>query len=118
MGFTLGQFSEVLKIRDAAGRPYVLIGGQAVNYWAERYFEREPQLQSLRPFTSADIDFQGTADDVVPFAHGQALFAAATAPKRAVWIEGARHNDIFERAGDRILRELVAFDAGLPAGKP
>src|SRR5207247_6537456 len=36
LGFSLQQFSEVLRIRDAAGKPYVLIGGQAVNYWAER----------------------------------------------------------------------------------
>jgi hypothetical protein len=35
VGFSLQQFSEVLKIRDAAGQPYLLIGGQAVNYWAE-----------------------------------------------------------------------------------
>ena len=64
MGFSLDQFSEILKVRDTAGKPYVLIGGQAVNYWAERYLEREPQLESLRPFTSTDIDFQGTTADV------------------------------------------------------
>jgi hypothetical protein len=28
VGFSLQQFSEVLKIRDAAGQPYILIGGQ------------------------------------------------------------------------------------------
>jgi hypothetical protein len=44
VGFSLEQFSEVLKTRDAAGQPYVLIGGQAVNYWAERYLPIEPQL--------------------------------------------------------------------------
>lgn len=37
VGFTLQQFSEVLQIRDDAGQPNILIGGQAVNYWAERY---------------------------------------------------------------------------------
>jgi hypothetical protein len=30
--FSLQQFSEVLKIRDETGQPYLLIGGQAVNY--------------------------------------------------------------------------------------
>ena len=34
LGFSLHQFAEVLKIRNAAGEPYLLIGGQAVNYWA------------------------------------------------------------------------------------
>ena len=64
LGFSLQQFSEVLKIRDAAGQPYLLIGGQAVNYWAERYLATEPQLKSLQPFTSEDIDFKGGSADV------------------------------------------------------
>jgi hypothetical protein len=49
VGFSLQQFSEVLKIRDAAGQPYLLIGGQAVNYWAEHYLSADPQLEKLRP---------------------------------------------------------------------
>lgn len=64
VGFSLKQFSEILKIRDATGKPYLLIGGQAVNYWAERYLASEAQLKALRPFTSDDIDFKGNADDV------------------------------------------------------
>lgn len=64
VGFSLHQFSEVFKIRDAAGQPYVLVGGQAVNYWAEHYLSQEPALNSLRPFTSEDIDFKGNRDDV------------------------------------------------------
>ena len=35
-------------------------------------------------------------------------------PKRHVWIEGANHNDIFARAGDRIGKELVDFENSLP----
>jgi hypothetical protein len=64
VGFSLQQFSEVLGIRDTAGQPYLLIGGQAVNYWAERYLAAEPQLKSLQPFTSEDIDFKGGSADV------------------------------------------------------
>jgi hypothetical protein len=64
VGFSLQQFSEVLKIRDAAGQPYILIGGQAVNYWAEHYLAVEPQLEPLKPFTSEDIDFKGGHADV------------------------------------------------------
>ena len=64
VGFSLQQFAEVLKIRDAAGQPYILIGGQAVNYWAERYLALEPQLEPLKPFTSEDIDFKGGHADV------------------------------------------------------
>lgn len=62
--FSLRQFSEVFTIRNPDGIPYVLIGGQAVNYWAERYLAAEPELQKLLPFTSEDIDFKGNRDDV------------------------------------------------------
>jgi hypothetical protein len=64
VAFSLHQFSEVFKIRDAAGQPYILIGGQAVNYWAERYLASEPELKPLQPFTSQDIDFKGGVEDV------------------------------------------------------
>ena len=62
--FTLQQFSEVFQIRNPEGFPYVLIGGQAVNYWAEHYLAEEPELRKHVPFTSGDIDFQGNRDDV------------------------------------------------------
>ena len=42
-----------------------MIGGQAVNYWAERYLAQEPELRKpYAPFTSGDIDFRGNRDDV------------------------------------------------------
>jgi len=63
-GFAIHQFSEVFQIRNPVGQPYVLIGGQAVNYWAERYLATEPGLKKRLPFTSADIDFRGNRDDV------------------------------------------------------
>jgi len=54
VGFSFDQFSEILNVRDAAGKPYILMGGQAINYWAERYRKSEPRLKALGPFTSAD----------------------------------------------------------------
>lgn len=83
MGFTLQQFSEVLQIRDAEGQPYILIGGQAVNYWAEHYLALEPQLESLRPFTSDDIDFKGGTEDVERIAR-QLKLAPGYPPKVAM----------------------------------
>lgn len=75
--FSLHQFSEVFQVRDPTGIPYVLIGGQAVNYWAERYLSAEPELCKLLPFTSEDIDFKGTRADVEHIAnqlHRPALY--------------------------------------------
>jgi len=73
VGFRLRQFSEIFKMRNAAGKPYILIGGQAVNYWAEHYLPSEPQLEKLQPFTSEDIDFKGSHEDVQRIASQLAL---------------------------------------------
>ncbi len=77
-------------------------------------FDRFDNLAKITTVRCPLLIFHGTADDVVPFAHGQALFAAANEPKRAVWLDGTRHNDIFLVAGARILGELRTWDAGLP----
>lgn len=39
----------------------------------------------------------GTADGVIPFAHGEQLFAMAREPKRFLRIEGGGHNDLWGR---------------------
>ncbi|MFO0589009.1 MAG: hypothetical protein U0441_15775 [Polyangiaceae bacterium] len=38
----------------------VLVGGQAVNFWAERYLDRVSELHLHGPYSSKDIDFCGT----------------------------------------------------------
>lgn len=63
--FSLAQFKSVFKIRDSEGQPYILIGGQAVNFWATRYISVEPGMAAWLPFTSRDIDFKGTRSDAV-----------------------------------------------------
>lgn len=62
--FSLQQFSALFHTRNLNGLPYLLIGGQAVNYWADRYLADEPDLRQCAPFTSEDIDFHGNRDDV------------------------------------------------------
>lgn len=54
----------------------------------------------------------GTADEIVPVAHGRALFDAASVPRRSLWVEGAGHNDFMLVAGERqgqALREFAAL---------
>ena len=68
MRFALEQFGHVLSQRDGRGKPYVLVGGQAVYFWASRYAAEERGAEQWRPFTSKDIDFQGGRDDVLRLA--------------------------------------------------
>ena len=37
----------------------VVVGGRAVNFWAEFYAPRVPAIDREAPFTSKDIDFCG-----------------------------------------------------------
>ena len=43
----------------------VIIGGQAVNLWAERYQNESPPWRELRPYTSFDLDVLGGRNDVL-----------------------------------------------------
>jgi hypothetical protein len=54
------RFEEVTRILElAASEPpdVVLIGGQALNYWADRYSSESQYLRETAPFTSGDVDF-------------------------------------------------------------
>ena len=53
---------DVLKICSLIeNRPHILVGGQALNFWAEYYAETCPALNEYAPYTSKDIDFYGCA---------------------------------------------------------
>ncbi len=51
----------------------------------------------------------GKQDEVIPFRHGQKLFAAAEEPKRSYWVERGDHNNLQMFAGDKYFQELRAF---------
>jgi hypothetical protein len=59
----LRQYLALLKQRDGCGQPFVIVGGHAVNFWAEFYSDREPKLNASLPFTSKDLDVIGTEND-------------------------------------------------------
>jgi hypothetical protein len=40
----------------------LIVGGQAVNLWAEIYAAAEPELQAFEPFTSKDADIHGNRE--------------------------------------------------------
>lgn len=56
----------------------------------------------------------GTRDEVVPFAHGERIFAALPqGARKAWWVEGAGHNDLLWKAGERYWDEVRSFLYGL-----
>jgi len=53
--------------------------------------------------------FHGTADMLVPIKMGHAVAAAAGGPVEFVMIEGAGHNDTYDRGGKAYKEKLAAF---------
>lgn len=51
----------------------------------------------------------GDRDDIVPPAHGRALFEAAPGPKKMHVVGGAGHNDILDRAGEELVAEIAGW---------
>ena len=49
-------YLELLRILDEREAEALIVGGQAVNFWAEVFEAEEPELRQYRPFTSADLD--------------------------------------------------------------
>jgi hypothetical protein len=102
--FSLPQFAGAFEIRNAEGKPHIIIGGQAVNYWAETYLSAEPELAAFLPFVSKDIDFIGELGDVRAAAQTLGLPAKLPHPKMRTAFAGAV---IFRIGGERANIEFV-----------
>jgi len=115
-------------------RDLVLVGGQAVNFWASYYEHRVPELAHEAPFTSKDIDFCGdqravrlcaerlggkarvaTFDDATPNS-GTVVFADAAGVTRTLDVVSAP----FGMDGDEVrataLPVDILDDAGVVTG--
>ena len=54
---------ELVRLREA-GADFVLVAGQAVNFWASRYSDTKNELHGYRPFVSKDVDLFGSFHDL------------------------------------------------------
>ena len=70
------------------------------------YFENERKLTRV---SSPVLVMHGERDEVIPFAHGEALFAAALEPKQFFRVPRAAHNDFPVIAGRGFWDTLRAF---------
>ena len=85
---TVEDYALVLSLHGHDRLPRIIVGGQAVNIWAERYCDAEPQLKAFLPFISKDLDLLGDAMDLHEI-------AAATGFKKVT----ARREPIIPSAG-------------------
>jgi len=58
-----------------------------------------PSLRRVAQLQAPLLVIHGDRDDIVPVAHGRALFEAAPQPKRIEIVRGAGHNDLLDAMG-------------------
>ncbi|MCY7383818.1 MAG: alpha/beta hydrolase [Microcoleus sp. CAN_BIN18] len=63
-------------------------------------FDKFVNIDKIGKVRSPVLVIHGKADEVVPFWHGEQLFAAAKQPKFNFWVDRAGHNDLMEVAGE------------------
>jgi abhydrolase domain-containing protein 17 len=78
--------------------------------WRLLPFDQFENLSKLPRVKCPVLVMHGERDEVIPFRHGEALFAAAKEPKRAFWVPEARHNDFLLVAGARYWDALREFN--------
>ncbi len=79
-------------------------------FWIPTYFLMRDKFDNAGKIGGVSMPvliLHGTRDRVVPYSHGQALFARAAEPKRLETFPGGDHIDLFTRgAADKILAFL------------
>jgi uncharacterized protein len=68
-----------------------------------------PSLARIAHLKAPLLVIHGERDEIVPPSHGDALFAAAPAPKRMHVVRGAGHNDLVGRMGEDYARLIAEW---------
>jgi uncharacterized protein len=100
--------SPFLSVQEMAkvAMPWLPIGGLI----STRY----DSLSKIGAIHAPLLILHGDRDEVVPYAHGRRLFAAANGPKRFYTIVGAHHNDTYIVGGNGYFTALREFLSSLP----
>lgn len=72
-------------------------------------FDKFNNIAKIKNVRSPILIMYGKADRVIPFWHGEKLFATANEPKRVLVIENGGHDDFREVAGKKYDRALQEF---------
>jgi hypothetical protein len=77
-------------------------------------FDKFRSLDKIKNVRSPVLFIHGKRDEVIPFRHGEMLFAAANEPKFSLWLDEARHNDVFVTQKQAYLQTIRVFARNLP----
>jgi fermentation-respiration switch protein FrsA (DUF1100 family) len=98
--------STFTSIRDAARAHYPFIPTVLIP-------DAYPSLRLISRLTVPLLVLHGDRDEIVPLAHGQALFEAASEPRRIRVFAGLGHNDLVAQAGQQYAAEIADWAATL-----
>lgn len=94
--------SSFISVADMAAQIYPFFPVR----WLTRY--RYPALEHLKRVRCPVLVVHSRDDEIIPFEHGERLFAAAHEPKQFLTIRGG-HNDGFVVSGEDYIQGLDAF---------
>ncbi|MGD1714678.1 alpha/beta hydrolase [Dapis sp. BLCC M172] len=72
-------------------------------------FDKFPSIDKIKNVNCLVLVMHGNVDRVIPFSHGQKLFATANQPKLSLWVNGAGHNNLLEVAGEEYVKVMGEF---------
>ncbi|MBN2297619.1 MAG: alpha/beta hydrolase [Deltaproteobacteria bacterium] len=70
------------------------------------------KFNNLRKISSVScpiLVIHGQQDEVIPFRHGEEMYARAPSPKMRLWVTSAHHNDVMWTAGEEYWATLAEF---------
>lgn len=103
-------FKEI--VLSADGLDLVLVGGQALNLWAELLYKHAPdELSQYGPFTSKDIDYQGTLAAAKELAHALGGYVEVPSPEEIATPNTAIV--VLKRAKHTVIIDILATMAGI-----
>lgn len=82
---------------------------RVVTRWPLLPFDQFKNLAKLPRVSCPVLVMHGQQDEVISFAHGEALLNAAREPKQHLWVPGAAHNNFTEVAGESFWQALRDF---------
>jgi fermentation-respiration switch protein FrsA (DUF1100 family) len=96
--------STFTSVRDAAKKHFPFVPAQLMP-------DAYPSLSRIRRLRAPLLVMHGTRDEIVPFSHGEELFAAAPEPKRMHVFDGLGHNDLLLFAETEYAQAIAEWTA-------
>jgi fermentation-respiration switch protein FrsA (DUF1100 family) len=93
-----------LALQSAFMSPY-----RVLTHWPVLVGDGFENLKKMERVACPVLVIHGRRDSVVPFYHGEAIYAAAREPKRHLWVDAAGHNDLLSLAWEPYQEAMRQF---------